>query len=114
MVARGARSARSPLRGVLLAFQPLALSWFGKGELRTLARAEWVGGQPLLHGEALLCGFYLNELLLRLVPREDPHDTPFSRYWGTLQQLPSQGRSAASLRSFARALRKELRYATTL
>src|SRR3954447_15614048 len=71
LLARGARRPRSAMRGVLLAFQPLALSWFGKGELRTLARAEWVGGQPLLQGEALLCGFYLNELLLRLLPRED-------------------------------------------
>src|SRR5499427_10678215 len=73
MVARGARRPRSPLRGLLFAFQPIALSWFGKGELRTLARAEWQGGQPLLRGEGLLCGFYLNELLLRLLPREDPH-----------------------------------------
>src|SRR5258706_8784235 len=104
MVARGARSARSPLRGVLLAFQPLALSWFGKGELRTLARAEWVGGQPLLHGEALLCGFYLNELLLRLVPREKPHHPPFSRYFETPHQLASQGGSAAPLPSLVRAL----------
>src|SRR5213083_1626516 len=94
MVARGARSPRSPLRGVLLAFQPLALSWFGKGELRTLARAEWVGGQPLLHGEALMCGFYLNELLLRLLPREDPHDALFSRYWETLRRLAPHGSSA--------------------
>jgi len=72
MVARGARSPRSPLRGVLLAFQPLALSWFGKGELRTLARAEWVGGQPLLHGEALMCGFYLNELCCDCCPAKTP------------------------------------------
>ncbi len=114
MVARGARSPRSPLRGVLLAFQPLALSWFGKGELRTLARAEWVGGQPLLHGEALLCGFYLNELLLRLLPREDPHEALFSRYWETLRQLTSHGGSASALRSFERALLKELGYAMTL
>src|SRR5258705_113613 len=114
MVARGARSPRSPLRGVLLAFQPLALSWFGKGELRTLARAEWVGGQPLLHGEALLCGFYLNELLLRLLPREDPHDALFSRYWETLRQLVSHGGSAAALRSFEKALLKELGYAMTV
>src|SRR5213593_956128 len=111
MVARGARSPRSPLRGVLLAFQPLALSWFGKGELRTLARAEWVGGQPLLHGEALMCGFYLNELLLRLLPREDPHDVLFSRYWETLRRLEPRGSSAPALRSFERALLKELGYA---
>src|SRR2546425_13120285 len=103
MVARGARSPRSPLRGVLLAFQPLALSWFGKGELRTLARAEWVGGQPLLDGEALMCGFYLNELLLRLLPREDPHDALFSRYRETLRELAPHGGSAPPQGLFWRA-----------
>ncbi len=111
MVARGARSPRSPLRGVLLAFQPLALSWFGKGEVRTLARAEWTGGQPLLRGEALLCGFYLNELLLRLLPREDPHDALFACYGGALARLASEGGSAATLRSFEKALLRELGYA---
>ena len=114
MVARAARSPRSPLRGVLLAFQPLALSWFGKGEVRTLARAEWLGGQPLLRGEALLCGFYLNELLLRLLPREDPHDALFARYHEALSRLAQQGGSTQALRSFERALLKELGYAMTL
>jgi len=114
MVARGARSPRSPLRGVLLAFQPLALSWFGKGEVRTLARAEWVGGQPLLQGEVLLCGFYINELLLRLLPREDPHESLFEHYQATLRRLAERGDSAAALRSFERALLKELGYAMTL
>jgi len=114
MVARGARSPRSPLRGVLLAFQPLALSWFGKGEVRTLARAEWVGGQPLLQGEVLLCGFYINELLLRLLPREDPHESLFEQYQAALRRLAERGDSAAALRSFERALLKELGYAMTL
>ena len=108
MVARGARGARSALRGVLLAFQPLALSWFGKGEVRTLARAEWTGGLPLLRGEALLCGFYLNELLLRLLPREDPHDALFLRYQEALARLASEADSAPALRSFEKALLKEL------
>lgn len=114
MVARAARSPRSPLRGVLLAFQPLALSWFGKGEVRTLARAEWIGGHPRLQGEALLCGFYLNELLLRLLPREDPHDALLGRYRDALQQLASRGDSATALRSFERALLRELGYAVAL
>src|SRR5712664_2749577 len=87
MVARGARSPRSPLRGVLLAFQPLALSWFGKGELRTYASTERVGGLPLLCCVALMCWFYRNELLLLLHPREGPHDALFSRYWETLRRL---------------------------
>src|SRR4051812_41282813 len=70
MVARGAKRPRSELRGVLHSFQPLLLSWAGTGELKTLIRAEWQGGLPLVAGSALLCGFYLNELLLRLLPRE--------------------------------------------
>lgn len=114
MVARAARSPRSSLRGVLLAFQPLALSWFGKGEVRTLARAEWIGGHPRLQGEALMCGFYLNELLLRLLPREDPHDALFAHYRDALRQLACRGDSAPALRSFERALLKELGYAMTL
>lgn len=118
LLARGARRPRSPMRGVLLSFQPLALAWFGKGELRTLARAEWIGGQPLLHGEALLCGFYLNELLLRLLPREDAHDALLVEYRRALQRLgagmASGAESAPVLRAFEKSLLKELGYAMTL
>src|SRR5471032_2445213 len=80
MVARGARRPRSALRGVLLAFQPLLVSWSGRSELRTLHKAEWQGGLPQLKGEALLCGFYLNELLLKLLPRDDPHEQLYQTY----------------------------------
>lgn len=114
VVARAARSPRSALRGVLLAFQPLALSWFGKGEVRTLARAEWLGGHPRLRGEALMCGFYVNELLVRLLPREDPHDALFACYRDALARLGGGGDSAVALRSFERALLRELGYAMAL
>src|SRR4051812_22703035 len=118
LLARGARRPRSPMRGVLLSFQPLLVSWFGKGELRTMARAEWVGGQPLLQGEALLCGFYLNELILRLLPREDPHEALFLQYRSALQQLASvstgSGDSGPVLRAFEKSLLKELGYAMVL
>src|SRR5258708_34282901 len=80
MVARGARRARSELRGVLQAFQPLTLSWAGAGELKTLVKADWRGGLPLVGGSALLCGFYLNELLLKLPPPEDPPPQLVARY----------------------------------
>jgi DNA repair protein RecO (recombination protein O) len=72
LVAKGARRPMSQLRGVLMAFQPLLIDWSGGGEMKTLVRAEWQGGQPLLGGQALLCAYYLNELLMRLLPREDP------------------------------------------
>ena len=114
MIARGARRPRSALRGVLLSFQPLTLGWFGKGEVRTLSRAEWHGGHPLLQGEALLCGFYLNELLLRLLPREDAHEVLFDRYRQALVALAGADASAVVLRGFEKALLSELGYAMTL
>ena len=111
MVARGARRPRSAMRGVLLAFHPLSLGWFGKGEVRTLASAEWLGGQPFLQGEALLCGYYLNELLIRLLPREDPHERLFAHYQGALASLAQKGSVSPVLRAFEKALLTELGYA---
>lgn len=114
VVARGARRPRSAMRGVLLSFQPLQLGWYGKGEVRTLTRAEWIGGQPLLQGEALLCGFYLNELLLRLLPREDPHEVLFERYREALQGLAFGAATGPILRAFEKALLREIGYALVL
>lgn len=114
LVARGARRPRSALRGLLMPFQPLELSWFGKHELRTLHSAEWQGGQPLLSGTALLCGFYLNELLLNLLIRDDPHEQLFDIYRHTLLQLAQGGDLAAVLRCFEMRLLQELGYALSL
>lgn len=114
MIARGARRPRSALRGVLQAFQPVSLAWFGKGEVRTLLRAEWQGGLALLQGEALMCGFYVNELLMRLMPREDPHEALFGHYQQALAALSRRQASPAVLRAFEKALLAELGYAMTL
>lgn len=114
LVARGARRPKSAVRGILMAFQPLLLSWFGKTELRTLHRAEWQGGQPQLQGMALLCGFYLNELLLKLLPRDDPHEALFAHYQDTLGRLAKENDYAAILRRFEKHLLQELGYALTL
>jgi DNA repair protein RecO (recombination protein O) len=114
VVARGARRPRSPTRGALMAFQPLSLSWYGKGEVKTLAHAEWIGGQALLSGEALLCGFYLNELLVKLLAREDAHEQLFDRYRAALRELAAGDASPPILRAFEKALLKELGYAMSL
>jgi len=114
LVARGARRPRSVLRGVLMNFQPLRLSWFGKGEVRTLHGAEWQGGQPHLQGAAMLCGFYLNELLLNLLARDDPHEILFDYYQQTLQRLAREPDHAAILRCFERHMLQELGYALLL
>jgi DNA repair protein RecO (recombination protein O) len=114
IVARGARRPRSAVRGVLMNFQPLLLNWFGKGEVRTLHSAEWQGGQPYLQGTALMCGFYLNELLLNLLARDDPHDHLFDYYRATLHRLAHETDHAATLRCFEKHLLQELGYALTL
>lgn len=114
MVARGAKRPRSALRGSIMAFQPLGLSWSGRGELRLLLRAEWQGGQPRLQGRALLCGFYLNELLLKLLPREDAHEQLFLDYQTALARLADEVEPGAVLRRFEKALLRELGYALAL
>lgn len=114
LVARGARRPKSAVRGLLMNFQPLSLSWFGKHEVRTLHSAEWQGGQPLLQGTALLCGFYLNELLLNLMVRDDPHESLFDYYQHTLQRLAHGADMASTLRCFEKHLLQELGYALLL
>ena len=113
LLARGARRPRSALRGVLQAFQPLELGWAGRGEVQTLIKAEWQGGQPLLAGKSLFCGYYLNELLMHLLPREDAHARLFSVYAETLRRF-ADGTQESDLRCFERALLQELGYGLTL
>jgi DNA repair protein RecO (recombination protein O) len=114
LLARGARRPRSAMRGVLLAFHPLRLTWSASAELGTLMAAEWGGGQKSLAGVGLMCGFYLNELLLRLLPREDPHENLFDAYAAALESLSLEKGQAPVLRSFERRLLVELGYAPVL
>lgn len=112
--AKGARRPRSAMRGMLQSFQPLVATWSGKLELKTLHSLDWGGGLLLLKGESLMCGFYLNELLLRLLPREDPHEALFEYYSATLKTLASGLDLASTLRRFELKLLQELGYAIPL
>jgi DNA repair protein RecO (recombination protein O) len=114
VVAKGAKRPHSKLRGVLQTFQPLSASWSGKSELRTLIDAEWVGGMRPLEKTALLCGFYLNELLVKLLARDDPHPVLFDHYVSTLNQLAHDEPAQIVLRKFERALLKETGVAADL
>lgn len=114
LLARGARRPRSALRGILLAFHPLRLSWSASAELGTLQAAEWTGGQRALAGLGLMCGFYLNELLLRLLPRDDAHEKLFDAYAETVARLAGSGEHAVLLRGFELRLLSELGYAPPL
>ncbi len=113
LVAKGAKRPASALRAALLGFQPCNASWSGRGEVRTLTRAEWAGGLAPLSGLPLLCGFYFNELLVRLLVREDAHEGLFDAYHQGIAALAQRPHAQAAelepvLRDFEFALLREL------
>jgi DNA repair protein RecO (recombination protein O) len=114
LLARGARRPRSAMRGVLLSFHPLHMTWSASAELGTLISAEWGGGQRTLQGIGLMCGFYLNELLMRLLPRDDAHEALFDAYGTALARLAAGEAQAPVLRGFERRMLAELGYAPVL
>lgn len=110
LVAKGAKRPSSNFRPVLLPLQPLHLGFGGDAEIRTLKSAEWVGGQVMPTGDALLSGFYLNELLLRLLARDDPHPQLFDAYADAVAVLASGHAEALepALRGFELLLLREV------
>lgn len=113
LFAHGARRPKSPLRGVLQPFLPLLVSWTGRADGGTLTGAEIAGAVTSLPPPQLLSGFYLNELLLRLVPKEDRHERLYDAYAGALAELAAQPGNRA-LRAFERVLLEELGYGLDL
>lgn len=113
VVAKGAKKPTSNFRAVLLPFAPIHLL-LGKtpvdaqAEIHNLRGAEWAGGAPLLKPEALFSGFYLNELLLKLLVRHDAQAPLFDAYADTLAALATEGDDPAALRAFELVLLREL------
>ena len=110
LVAKGAKKPSSNFRPVLLPLQPLQVSFGGDSEIRTLKGAEWAGGQVMPTGDALLSGYYLNELLLRLLARDDPHPQLFDTYAAAVSVLGSEHGEAfePALRAFELLLLREI------
>ncbi len=110
VVAKGAKRPYSALKPVLLHFQPLLLSWSGANEVKTLTRAE-LAGIHTLSGRALMSAWYLNELILRLLPHEDPYPYLFDQYKMALYALSQADQRVPSvLRQFEWSLLQETGY----
>lgn len=115
LVARGMRRAGSGLRAILQPFQPLAVSWSGRGGgLMTLRSAEAAEPAIALRKAALMSGFYVNELVIRFLHRADPHPQLFAAYEETLRQLLASEAPAPPLRRFELALLAESGYGLNL
>lgn len=114
LVARGAAAPKSRLKGLLQPFVPLLLSWTGAGELATLTAAEDTGPPAPLAPNRVLAGFYVNELLVRLLPRLDPLPGLFAAYETLLAELGTAPGEEPPLRRFEKQLLEELGYGLTL
>lgn len=115
LVARGVRRERSRLpRGLLQPLQPLALGWTGGGDLAPLVAAEATAVPYVLAGSRLFSAIYLNELVLRLSVRADPHAGLFEHYHDCLRRLAGAEGEAWTLRRFERDLLAGLGYALVL
>lgn len=104
LVAKGARGKRSRWRNVLQPFRPLLLSWSQRGEMGTLTGADQVASPPPLMGEALFCGLYANELMMRFNQRSDPHAGLFTDYQDLLTRLATGDTAQPALRLFEKNL----------
>lgn len=112
--ARGVRGGKAGWAASLQAFQPLLVSWSGRGEAGQLTAAELVGEPQNLPTARLMSGFYLNELLLKLLHVHDPHADVFELYDVTVQALKSQADEPSALRIFEKRLLQALGFALSL
>ena len=110
LVAKGAKRPTSSVRPVLLPLQKLHVAYGGDAEIRTLNSAEWQGGHVMPTGDALLSGYYLKELLLALLARDDPHPALFDIYANVVAVLASEHDEAlqAALRTYELLLLREI------
>ena len=110
LVAKGAKKPSSNFRPILLPLQPLHVAFGGDAEIRTLKGAEWMGGHVMPTGDALMSGYYLNELLLNLLARDDPHPRLFDVYANVVQIIASRHLDVlqAALRTFELLLLREI------
>jgi len=114
LLAKGVTSGRALGAALLQPFVPLLVSRSGRGEVRTLGRFEAAGPPLPLRGQQLYCGFYLNELMIRLVQREEPHPALFAAYQETLRRLVEEEDPEPALRRFEIGFLAELGYALVL
>ena len=114
LVARGSRRHSSPWRAVLTPFRPLLISWNLRGDLGTLTNAEPAGPMFQLVGRQLLAAYYLNELVLYLLARQDPQPDLFDQYSEALDAFVDPKCMEVALRIFELRLLSAIGYGLNL
>ena len=110
LVAKGVRSKKRSQTGILQLYQPLLLSWTGRGELQTLTAAEVDKPRYILQANSALCGLYINELMVKLLPLNLPESELFTAYQNVLSGLQNEENTEIQLRLFEKHLLSCLGY----
>lgn len=110
LVARGAKRGKKPISRILQPFSPILFGWFGKGELVTLTSIENIGASLFLQGKKMICGLYMNELLIKLLHRWDPHEDLYDIYEMSLVSLRADNCEQTILRIFEKNILKSIGY----
>lgn len=114
VIAKGVRKNKRNQSGLFQLYQPLLLSWFGYGELKTLSASESASASYQLTADSSLCGLYVNELMVRLLPINEPESDVFSAYEQVLARLQQGDNNELALRLFEKKLLTHLGYGLTL
>jgi len=114
VIAKGAKKGKQSKLALLQPFTPVVVSWVGKGELYTLTNVEMNGIFKYLYGKNLLCGYYVNELILRFLHKQDPYEILYDCYSDVILSLKLTNEIEPKLRQFECVLFKELGYGLNL
>ena len=114
LLARGVKTGKAKKSLMLQPFRSLHVSWAGRGELPVMSAVEEAGRSVHLQGQALACGYYVNELIYHLLPRDDPAPELFARYWSVITTLDDLSLRDASLRNFELELLTHIGYEPVL
>ncbi len=109
-IAKGGRRLKSRFRGALQPFQELVVQYTGKGEVRTMTLAEPVVARAYLSRERLFCGYYMSELVIRMLHRFDPHEALYDAYKEAIQLIRGNQEPQQVLRQFEKTLLEEVGY----
>ena len=114
LVAKGVRKQKRSQAGLLQIYQPLLLSWQGRRDLQTLTAAETNGPAYLLRAESALCGLYINELMMKLLPLGESESNLYMDYQKALFGLQEALQNEITLRLFEKQLLSHLGYGLVL
>ncbi len=114
LVAKGARKQKNDKRALLQSGRKISIAWTMRRELGTLTQVEPCQGRQAYEAGGLMTVFYINELLVKLLHRHEPHPELFDAYEEAIGKLSNRPTEQVTLRIFEKRLLEALGYGLVL